>query len=85
MTLDEYEFYKIKNSSFCKNSPKSKQYLTTGLILGTTLAATSIMNPKIRKFAIPTYKYLAKQQVKILAGIGMFSIASLLSCKDEYF
>ena len=67
------------------NFSKSKQCLTTGLVLGTTLVATSIINPKIRKVAIPTYKYLAKQQMKILAGVGLFSIVSMISSKDESF
>lgn len=75
MTSNEYE----------TNFSKSKQCLTTGLVLGTTLAATTIINPKIRKVAIPTYKYLAKQQMKILAGVGLFSIVSMISSKDESF
>ena len=75
MTSNEYE----------TNFSKSKQYLTTGLVLGTTLVATSIINPKIRKVAIPTYKYLGKQQMKILAGVGLFSIVSMISSKDESF
>lgn len=75
MTSNEYE----------TNFSKSKQFLTTGLVLGTTLVATSIINPKIRKVAIPTYKYLGKQQMKILAGVGLFSIVSMISSKDESF
>ena len=85
MTSNEYEFYKTKACSCYKNLAKSKKYLTSGLILGTTLAATSIINPKIRKVALPTYKYLAKQQVKILAGVGLFSIVSMITSKDQNF
>lgn len=82
---NEYDFYFYENESspsikeFAKNNPA----LTTGIAIGSIFTATTLISPKVRKVTIPTCKFLAKQQLKILAGIGLFSIANLLVNEDD--
>lgn len=65
-----------------KNFIKDNPGLTTGLVIGGVLTTAAIINPTTRKVTIPTFKFVAKQQFKILAGVGLFSIASFISSQD---
>ncbi|MCR8745063.1 hypothetical protein [Romboutsia lituseburensis] len=62
-----------------KTFAQSNPLLTKGLLVGSTLAAATIISPTVRKITIPTCKFLAKQQFKFLAGIGVLSIATYIT------
>lgn len=88
MTSNEYYEYdccccKNETSSSIKKFIKNNPGLTAGIVLGSALTAATIINPTVRKFTVPTCKYLAKQQLKMLAGVGLFSIATFLIAQDD--
>lgn len=66
-----------------KTFTQSNPLLTKGLLVGSTLAAATIISPKVRKVTIPTCKFLAKQQLKLLAGIGVLSIATYITSNSS--
>ncbi len=66
-------------SNNMKNFTKSNPTLTTGILVGSALVTANIISPSIRKITIPTCKFVAKQQLKLLAGIGVLSIATYIA------
>ncbi|CEI73505.1 MULTISPECIES: hypothetical protein [Romboutsia] len=62
---------------------KDNQLLKGILIGSTTLAALSVISPSIRKITTSTVKATCKQQMKLLAGIGVLSIANYISNLDD--
>ena len=62
---------------------KDNQLLKGILIGSTTLAALSVISPSIRKITTSTDKATCKQQMKLLAGIGVLSIANYISNLDD--
>ena len=88
MTSNEYNecncyCCETDSSSSIKKIVKDNPAITTGIVIGTALTAATIISPTVRKITVPTCKYLAKQQLKILAGIGLFSIATFISTQDD--
>ena len=89
MTSKEYNYHNcahysnqvLKAKKIIQNNPG----LTSGIIIGGALTTASLINPTIRKVTIPTFKFIAKQQFKILAGVGLFSIASFVSSQDYLY
>ena len=53
--------------------------LTTIVASGTVLTAAGLINPKSRKVLVPAIKYIGKQQLKLFAGIGVLSLATIYS------
>lgn len=89
MTSKEYSHH---NCPYCSNQvSRAKTFignnpgLTSGIVIGGALTTASLINPTIRKVTIPTFKFISKQQLKILAGVGLFSIASFLSSQDYLY
>ncbi|MGL4914580.1 MAG: hypothetical protein ACRC3Y_19345 [Romboutsia sp.] len=85
--INEEEYYYFENeccnfSNELKSFVKSNPLLTKGLVAGSTLTIATIISPKVRKVTIPTCKFLAKQQLKLLAGIGVLSIATYISSQS---
>lgn len=77
MTLNNFkECYYLDDKHCNKSFARDNPLLTKGLLIGSTLTIASIVNPNVRKITIPTCKFLAKQQLKLLAGIGVLSIAT---------
>lgn len=68
-----------------KNFAKNNPALTTGLAAASVVATASIISPKIRKMTAPVCKYALKQQLKLLAGIGILSIANTISNQSNLF
>lgn len=62
---------------------KDNQLLKGILIGSTTLAALSVISPSVRKITTSTVKATCKQQMKLLAGIGVLSIANYISNLDD--
>ncbi|WP_195939597.1 hypothetical protein [Romboutsia sp. 1001713B170131_170501_G6] len=62
---------------------KDNQLLKGILIGSTTLAALSVISPSVRKVTTSTVKATCKQQMKLLAGIGILSIANYISNLDD--
>ncbi|MCH1960771.1 MULTISPECIES: hypothetical protein [Romboutsia] len=62
---------------------KDNQLLKGILIGSATLAALSVISPSIRKITTSTVKATCKQQMKLLAGIGVLSIANYISNLDD--
>lgn len=62
---------------------KDNQLLKGILIGSTTLAALSVISPSVRKITTSTVKATCKQQMKLLAGIGILSIANYISNLDD--
>lgn len=62
---------------------KGNQLLKGILIGSTTLAALSVISPSVRKVTTSTVKATCKQQMKLLAGIGILSIANYVSNLDD--
>lgn len=62
---------------------KDNQLLKGILIGSTTLAALSVISPSVRKITTSTIKATCKQQMKLLAGIGILSIANYISNLDD--
>lgn len=58
---------------------RSYPILTTVIASTTILSTASLVNPKARKVLLPAFKYLGKQQLKLFAGIGIFSIATYIA------
>jgi len=90
MTLNEFD--NINEDEFCSCSDNCNNFsndfkkftgnnpmLATGIIAGSALATASIISPTIRKITVPTCKFVVKQQLKLLAGIGALSIATYLT------
>lgn len=48
-------------------------------IFGAIISISALLNSKSRKFLFSTVKFLGKQQLKLLAGVGIFSIATFIS------
>lgn len=70
----------VKCCCYCRNlSPLA----TTGIIVGSALTTATILSPRVRKVTIPVAKYVAKQQLRMLAGIGMLSIATYLASAPD--
>lgn len=76
MTSNEFESSIKKCSCYCSDLPP---LITTGIAIGSVLTTASILNPKVRKITIPILKYTAKQQLRLLAGIGVLSIATYIA------
>lgn len=53
--------------------------VTTGIAMASALTTATILSPKIRKITIPLTKFVAKQQIKLLAGIGVLSVATYIT------
>ena len=75
-----------KCCSCCKNAAsKTNNFmnqcpaLSTSIAVGSVIATASVISPIVRKVTVPSCKYLAKQQIKLLAGIGVFSIANYIA------
>lgn len=88
MTSNEYHEYdycccESETSSSIKKFAQNNPGLTAGIVLGSALTAATIISPTVRRVTVPTCKYLAKQQLKILAGVGLFSIATFLIAQDD--
>ena len=91
MTLNK--FNNINEDEFCrccndlpsnlKNFTKNNPLVATVLVAGSTLTTASIISPTMRKFTVPTCKFIAKQQLKFLAGIGVLSIATYISSQSN--
>lgn len=62
---------------------KDNQLLKGILIGSATLAALSVISPSIRKITTSTVKATCKQQMKLLAGIGVLSIANYIANLDD--
>ncbi|MGL5348035.1 MAG: hypothetical protein ACRDA3_11845 [Peptostreptococcaceae bacterium] len=71
--------------SNAKKIIKNNPGLTSGIVIGGALTTASLINPTLRKVTLPTFKFIAKQQLKILAGVGLFSIASFISSQDYLY
>ena len=90
MTLNEFD--NINEDELCGYSDNCNNFsndlkkftgnnpmLATGIIAGSALATASIISPTIRKITVPTCKFVVKQQLKLLAGIGVLSIATYIA------
>jgi hypothetical protein len=62
-----------------KNFAKSNPAFSTGIAAASVIATTSVISPKVRKVTVPVCKYVAKQQLKLLTGIGLLSVARSIS------
>lgn len=90
MTLNEFD--NINEDEFCGCSDNCNNFsndlkkftgnnpmLATGIIASSALATASIISPTIRKITVPTCKFVVKQQLKLLTGIGVLSIATYIA------
>ncbi|MBO3445607.1 hypothetical protein [Clostridium sp. CCUG 7971] len=76
-TSDYYNNFK----NFAKNNPA----LTTGLATASVIATASVVSPKVRKVTMPVCKYVVKQQLKLLTGIGLLSVARSISNQSNLY
>lgn len=64
----------------CKNiSPIA----ATGLVVGSALTTATVLSPTIRKITVPIAKFAIKQQFRLLAGLGVLSIATYITSSSS--
>ena len=79
---EEYYYFEDECCNFSndlKSFSKINPLLVKGLLVGSTLTAATIVSPKVRKVT----GFIAKQQLKLLAGIGILSIATYISKQND--
>ncbi|MEF9990511.1 MAG: hypothetical protein RRZ84_06025 [Romboutsia sp.] len=72
----EHKLEDTRNKCYCIDLSPA---ITTGIVVGCSITAASIISPRVRKITVPVFKYALKQQMRLLAGIGVLSIATLLA------
>lgn len=76
------DFNNSYSKSCCKcasNFIKDYPALSTLVISGAIISATTLFSSKSRKVLFPAVKYIGKQQLKLFAGIGILSIATYIA------
>ncbi|MGL5693131.1 MAG: hypothetical protein ACRCXA_03580 [Peptostreptococcaceae bacterium] len=85
MTSNNLNNHNDSNLELESNYPLFTALLASGAII----SIATLLNSKSRKFVFSTFKFIGKQQLKLLAGVGIFSIATFISnnifCEDEYY
>ncbi|RDY28896.1 hypothetical protein CHL78_002950 [Romboutsia weinsteinii] len=72
-----------KMSECCCKTIKENPLLSTGAVIGSTLFIASAISPTVRKVTVPTCKYLLKQQINLLAGVGILYLANYVTNNSD--
>ena len=70
-------------SNCCFKTLKENPILSTGAVIGSTLVIASAISPTVRKITVPTCKYLLKQQINLLAGVGILYLANYVTNNSD--
>ncbi|MGL6105282.1 hypothetical protein [Romboutsia sp.] len=85
MTSNEYnkDYYETSHLSLPKKNIDNNTIVKTGLVAGCAIIAANLVCPTVRKVTVPTCNFFAKQQIKLLAGIGILFTATYITSQDK--